>query len=179
MMTLAQRLRAAHVKRWQIVRVLRDQSVAEHSYLVALLATEIASTIGHTMTDSEELALLRWALYHDEIEIITGDLNTVIKKFINGRHPGSIDDIERAICSRYSKLKESTPALLRDIVKLADLLEAASFVGVEGVGVHAMEVHRGVVEGINAHIYYCKEAYPMLQWQDLSTMISNITGETK
>jgi 5'-deoxynucleotidase YfbR-like HD superfamily hydrolase len=62
----------AFIKRWSIVRTIRDQSVAEHSYFVAMYANDICTML--ELPDSVKLGCLRKALWHDVDEIFTGDL---------------------------------------------------------------------------------------------------------
>lgn len=67
-----------HVPRWSIIRTIRQQSVAEHSYYVALYAKVIAKYVG---LDPIESATLIWgALLHDMEEMITGDIPTPSKR---------------------------------------------------------------------------------------------------
>src|SRR4051812_7836410 len=76
-LTLEERLRCSHVKRWQIVRVAREQNEAEHLYQVRVLTLAFAGVVG--FTDQDLLLAERWALEHDVPEVITGDLNTKFK----------------------------------------------------------------------------------------------------
>ena len=44
-------LRAGHVKRWQIVRTVRDQTLAEHSFNVAMISIELAEILIDDLTE--------------------------------------------------------------------------------------------------------------------------------
>lgn len=72
------------VRRWGIHRRLLEQSVAEHSYYVALYAMQIAKFIGwpqnYSGTVGELGGLLRAALLHDVPEVITGDPAGPVKR---------------------------------------------------------------------------------------------------
>jgi len=64
------------VRRWNIVRTMRDQNIAEHSFMVAMISAEIYKRIcrdidsaGHFFRYGVEL--YRYALYHDIAEIYT------------------------------------------------------------------------------------------------------------
>lgn len=65
------------VTRWALLRRIRQQSIAEHSYYVALYAMQIAQMIQwpeafpHTAGNTGDL--LRAALYHDLGEVVSGD----------------------------------------------------------------------------------------------------------
>jgi 5'-deoxynucleotidase YfbR-like HD superfamily hydrolase len=69
----------AFVPRWAIVRTLRQQSVAEHSYFVALYAQRIAHVLEWQGPMDK---LLTNALYHDLDEILSGDIASPAKQVI-------------------------------------------------------------------------------------------------
>lgn len=70
------------VSRWHMVRMHRPQSLAEHSYRVALYAARMATGLhGTAVLASHEWAqLYMWALLHDAEELDYGDTPTVTKK---------------------------------------------------------------------------------------------------
>jgi 5'-deoxynucleotidase YfbR-like HD superfamily hydrolase len=63
-------LHLSYVKRWTICDMLREQSVAEHSYRVAVIAREIALVYDNTEFTATVVSL---ALSHDGDEADTGD----------------------------------------------------------------------------------------------------------
>lgn len=64
---------ALFVRRWSIVRTLMPQSIAEHTFLVAHYANDIATYLG--LEPEVHLAVLQYSLHHDsKDEIFTGDL---------------------------------------------------------------------------------------------------------
>lgn len=61
------------LQRWGIVRLVRPQSVAEHTFLVAHYANDLCVFLG--VSTDIHLATLQMALWHDaKDEIFTGDL---------------------------------------------------------------------------------------------------------
>lgn len=81
---------ASFVKRWSIVRTIRDQSIAEHQYFVTMYANDIASALD--LPQMLHLALLQQCLWHDlKDEIFTGDI------------PGPA---KRALCPDKDSFKE-------------------------------------------------------------------------
>lgn len=74
--------RQKHIKRWGLMRNLREESLAEHSAQTAMLAHALA-LIGNRYFgesyDTDRAALL--ALFHDTAEVYTGDLPTPVKYF--------------------------------------------------------------------------------------------------
>lgn len=71
-------LLAQHVKRWHMIRMSDKQSVAEHSYNVAMLTIKMLRDLDrdgtYGITAEEQLAVLEWALCHDIHEIEHGDV---------------------------------------------------------------------------------------------------------
>lgn len=74
--------RQKHIRRWGLMRNLREESLAEHSAQTAVLAHALA-LIGNRFFgenyDAERATVL--ALFHDTTEVYTGDLPTPIKYF--------------------------------------------------------------------------------------------------
>lgn len=109
------------VPRWVIVNTIQKQTVAEHSFYVALLADRIATILGIPVDDFKlRYRLQRAALTHDMFESISGDLPSPYKRCIS-------DD---AAYSKYRHLfEEEIPVdeIEYKIIKIADLMEALIF----------------------------------------------------
>jgi 5'-deoxynucleotidase YfbR-like HD superfamily hydrolase len=167
-LTLEDKLRCQHVARWQTVRVARVQNVAEHSWAVAVLAEHILTeATSGDQSDLDMLALYKWSLHHDVLEVVTGDLNTLIKikmRLIFGE--ASIDSVESEVCEDYTKLKACTPPLIKDIVKMADLIEAHRFLKLESIGSHSHNVANKILEAMVVHGKMLMITYPHLQWEN-------------
>jgi 5'-deoxynucleotidase len=119
----------ARVPRWTILRTIQKQSVAEHSFLVALWAGRIAQLIGwRPGQPMDHLTLNRWALVHDITESWTGDVPTPMKKFYDHNR------LEKSIKfpdGEWQWLRQAVDSEMVGIVKVADLLEAYLFLCVE------------------------------------------------
>jgi 5'-deoxynucleotidase len=148
-------IRTSHVKRWQIVRTSRHQTLAEHGYLVTMIAIEIAKQL--QITDCAD-RLMMWAMLHDIPEVVTGDLATPVKSKIKFDDTGIFDD--------YDKIKESvTGTIICHIVKLADLIEAMAFLKIEGSTKHSIEVFDGIERKFVDLIEVCINEYPEFNWK--------------
>ena len=69
-----------HVPRWAIIRCIKQQSVAEHSYFTAMYANKIAEIIGWDKKYPEEMhKLVTYALWHDIEECFMSDIPGPVK----------------------------------------------------------------------------------------------------
>lgn len=140
--SLKQVMRLSSIKRWGIMEMSKDQSVAEHSYNVAMIANMLLTAMfaregdGHHGTDmdafmrcEEELfawTLLEYALSHDLPELATGDIPTPLKKEI-GASLSKWEDKEFPNLKTYkSGIASSMPSVLL-LCKIADLIDAVQF----------------------------------------------------
>jgi 5'-deoxynucleotidase YfbR-like HD superfamily hydrolase len=122
------------VKRWGIVRTIKDQSVAEHSHMVSLYTNDIASHFGYE--PELHLLCLQYALWHDvKDEIISGDFPGPAKRaLVKDRDlwDKRLNDAAHKIFGENRHREGHTGvALEANIVKLtvkvADWLDAAMF----------------------------------------------------
>src|SRR5688572_6730086 len=152
-MTLEQKLRSGHVRRWHIVAVSREQTIADHMHRVGILTEEILTILGRFSWESSlTLNAMRWAAIHDRHEFLLGDLPTPGKAAIRasedwdapaGKGDG-ITDAAAKIDPEAEDLRQCVEEggacpLAGRIVKAADLLEAMNYIGVFGCGAHARE----------------------------------------
>jgi 5'-deoxynucleotidase len=129
--------RMKYIKRWSLMRSVREENIMEHSQQVAFLAHALAiinNKIYGGDADPEKCVL--YAVYHECSEVMTGDLPTPIKYFNNSIH-GAYKSLEDKACDKLldmlpPELKEElTPCLKPDtdteeykLVKAADRLAA-------------------------------------------------------
>ncbi|MBM7568200.1 5'-deoxynucleotidase [Paenibacillus sacheonensis] len=133
--------RLRYIERWSLMRNTTRESVAEHSYHVALLAhmlCEIGNRLFGRSLDADRAASM--ALFHDAAEVFTGDIPTPVKHH-NPKMLANFREIEAMAAER---LLGMVPEPLRDayepliigsgtdaeqdellkMVKAADLLDA-------------------------------------------------------
>ena len=127
-MKLVDLMRAQSVKRWTIVHTTKQQSLAEHTFNVVMIARAICSKLG-----IEDAAVIKGAMVHDLDEIMTGDIPTPFKK--EARSQGiELNDIMRRVShTTLTPLEEA-------VIKAADILEANWFIKEFGSGTHAGKV---------------------------------------
>ena len=129
--------RMKYIKRWQLMRSVREENIMEHSQHVTMLAHALA-TIENKLYDGklDVKKVVLYALYHETAEVMTGDLPTPIKYYNKGIH-GAYKELEQKACEKMGKMmpeamqEEIVPYILADetsaeykVVKAADRLSA-------------------------------------------------------
>jgi 5'-deoxynucleotidase YfbR-like HD superfamily hydrolase len=133
-------LRASGVTRWHIVRMVRPQSLAEHTFDVVMVARAIASIAG-----IDDYEIIKAALLHDLDEIVTGDIPTPTK--VRARANGwELNDLYKSITGRELSPDESL------IIRLADKLADLYWLWLHAVGPHANQVYEGMAEHYNGFV---------------------------
>jgi len=113
--TLNNTMRLMDVKRYTILPVSREQSVAEHTYGVCAIATFLWEKIEKV----EDLELFMWAFLHDIEESMIGDIPTPAKEFLLVKR-----DLGKLPC----------PDKYYPYIKIADYIEALRYMVQWGSG---------------------------------------------
>ena len=129
--------RMKYIKRWQLMRSVRDENIMEHSQSVTMLAHALAVLRNEKFGGNVDvLKTVLYAVYHETSEVMTGDLPTPIKYYNRSIH-GAYKDLEKSACEKMTEMlpkemKDSvSPFILADeeseeykLVKTADRLSA-------------------------------------------------------
>lgn len=92
--------RMKHIKRWSLMRSVREENIMEHTQQVAIIAHALALINNKILGNSvDEFKTVMLAQYHEVGEVITGDLPTPIKYF-NPEIKTAYKDLEREACER-------------------------------------------------------------------------------
>ena len=174
--------RSGHVTRWHSVRCARNQTLAEHHYLVTMIARELMTRLlGGNLPAETRLQVLEYALIHDTPELIMGDLPSPLKRRI-AEISGNEDPLSRIeheiapdITERKFMLQGTALAF---IVKIADLLDACLFIREEGIGRHAAAVAEKSEAALDEKILEAKKAFPELEWSQVMELYSQMRGTT-
>lgn len=121
---------AQYCQRWSMVGTVIPSNVAVHSFNVAMIAMEIRKRMMNTIHFSE-MEVCYFALIHDVKEVYTGDIPTPTKTKMRaaGFDPESFDP-------GVPDEMEPSPRV-RQIVKMADLIDNAYFISRHGTGTRA------------------------------------------
>lgn len=179
-LTVAEQLRACHVRRWHIVQTSREQTLAEHSFAVAVIAGSLAAAMQYKglMHDRLRLQLLQHALSHDLIEVRTGDMPTPFKRFLEkAGGVGIVDKAEDLVDSDHTgAMRQVAGSEIETIVKLADLIEAVYFLQDNGVGAHARGVLDGLRMNLSLAVNDAVKAWPELHVREAVRKVCNEVG---
>lgn len=130
--------RMQNIQRWSKSNPTRSENVAEHSLQVAMFAHCLGVLRNHIFTDLpkiDEHKLATLALYHDAPEVLTEDVNSLIK-YSDSRMLELCREMEDIACGmmmnsmpdelkpHYEELLRQEDEVLHKFVKAADLLSA-------------------------------------------------------
>ena len=92
--------RMKYIKRWQLMRSVREENIMEHSQSVALFAHALASIHNEVFGGNVDVSkTVLYALYHETSEVMTGDLPTPVK-YHNREIHGAYKDLEKRACEK-------------------------------------------------------------------------------
>jgi 5'-deoxynucleotidase len=181
-LTIYEQLRACHVKRWHIVQTSREQTLAEHSFAVAVIAGSLAAAMrwNGLLQESGKLKLLQWALAHDIIEVRTGDMPTPFKRDLEAVGGKGIvekaeDRVDADTMAAYRQVRGTD---IETIVKLADQIEAIFFLQDNGVGAHAKQVLDGLRAILSDMVNEAERQFPKLSPRESVRRVCNDIGIT-
>lgn len=139
-MFLTDALALSHVPRWAIVRHSRLQSVADHSYRVAIIARELVRRLNWENREGLDVSRLVWlALVHDLDESLTGDIPAPAKKEMDPLRPYLVTDVPGL---------HGATSIEIQVLRLADYIEAFTFIG-QTMGAHVERVVAAIRVRIN------------------------------
>lgn len=147
-------LRAGDVDRWTIVRTAKRQSLAEHSFNVAMIAKAIAVRLG--ILPLGLVTVQVEALEHDMEEIFGGDVPT----------PAKYKNNEQYLAKFLSM------GMVDRVIKLADIMETTWFIRENGVGAHAGQVHKASLSRLSLLLKHCEpDVYEAAigVWEEMSS----------
>ncbi len=129
-------MRLHSVKRWHMIDTTRQQTLAEHSANVALLAFLIAKTAPIEFFDTYA-AVTAAALIHDVPEAFTGDIPSHTKRELSG-----IEELEQRVGATEFQVEVNENT--RMLIKLCDLADGIRFIRLHGVDMTAQHARGGL-----------------------------------
>ena len=166
-------MRAGHVKRWHLVNVAHNQSVAEHAWLVTVIGMHLARWLapqGGTIFDdvTEEYRFVCALMMHDMPEVKTGDIPTPSKHMVQAvsGDPGLFEKIDHLLMPHIPFSGGSLPPALGHVLVLADRIEAAHWIRENGLGRHSEIVAQGCWDRVINTVRQCQGAMPQWDWYE-------------
>lgn len=163
-------MRAAHVKRWHIIKTAEPQTLAEHSFLVAVIALELFQRLVGVKDDVKSATtILFMALFHDMPETRTGDIPTPAKRMIRDLQLGMPDifnGIDDKLMPNIPYLGCEWPKVIdfAQMVKMADLIADAWWITENKVGIHSDVVAKANVRSMMERAIALDDANPDQGW---------------
>src|SRR6266404_3120800 len=160
--------RAAEVKRWTIVKLTREQSVAEHHYNVWIIARGISEVLGIELHNSRDAqAIEHLALTHDLQETVTGDVPSPFKDLA----PASFRALEETARNSVGLPSDAgnRGTIVEAVVKLADIAETLFFAYQNGgrdrpaVWVYVVDRFRSILKAVT-------KQYAHLPWERVNNL---------
>lgn len=171
----------AHVPRWSIARKIKTQSVAEHSFYVAVYADQLAKLCGwydqpeHSLAgvglvppaypgDLKRYGLVVCALWHDVEESFTGDIPGPFKRQVSGdlMQRVTLREAERRFFEYPRPDFSKTGQEMSAIIRVANILDEYFYLlGEKQMGNRANEA---IIGSVDARL---KKAWGDLPWSSL------------
>lgn len=160
-------IHAAHIKRWHIVKATQVQTLAEHHWLVTVIALELYTRLrdpdGYDPRDIAKLAMA--AMFHDSAEIRTGDLPTPGKNLIREMSRDDVfERIDHAILPEIPYIGGNLPTEFTYILGLADIIESYCWIKDNGIGNYTGLIAERMLNRIDRRVEEAKSALPAWDW---------------
>lgn len=149
-------MRLQAVKRWHMIDTNREQTLAEHSANVALLAYGIAVNCPGMFFGSAD-AVAGQALLHDLPEVFTGDVPSHTKNYLQG-----LEELEASVLPTCYTYRPGPGVRL--MVKLCDLADGIRHIRLHGCDITARHAQEGLegklrMFGFDASQQWPKDVY--------------------
>lgn len=160
--------RIGHIKRWHNVNTIRQQTVAEHCFMVVLIVLELWAHL-RPMADLPVDTLLRLvmgAIFHDAPETAAGDSPTPAKRLLIEitKDPDLFKKLDNELMPELPYLGGKVPLYLEHVIEMADSIEAAHWISDNGAGYHAEVVKSWVRRRMEDRVEKFHRLEPDREW---------------
>jgi 5'-deoxynucleotidase YfbR-like HD superfamily hydrolase len=147
-------MRLQAVKRWHMIDTTRQQTLAEHSANVALLAYYVAVS-SPQMFFGPAIYVMGAGLLHDLPEVFTGDIPSPTKKHLQG-----LDELESSVIPKEYAIDYQHSSAVKCLVKVCDLADGIRFIRNHGVDATATHAQEGLEKQWAALVELTRMAWP-------------------
>lgn len=168
----------AFVPRWGIAPRLTHQSVAEHSYYVALYADQLCDFLD--VPWQEKTYIVGWALRHDGLETWTGDPPGPAKRyFVDEAKMQAYSDAFAEQVPDYGEYRRLATARAVFVLKLADLIDEVMYLRFELSMGNSMvrDLYRLSLDGLRDRLDTLEEQQGEAIWTHVTHQLSRIESE--
>lgn len=172
---LFETLRLNATSRWGIVQMNRQQSVAEHSFNVTSIVMHILAKKRTGQSVFADFGIVTYAICHDLSEVYSGDIPASEK----GSFKEALDQWEEAMFPLHAKFTEQLTPAQKQIVKVADLMEAIIYARRHCIDVRKESIIAGLEKDLHMAIW---EKFPdihMHQRAELAKIVGELWVEEK
>lgn len=175
--------RIGHIKRWHNVNTVRQQTVAEHCFMVVLIVLELYDhLVGIKFNEGENhremLMLVIGAIFHDAPETAAGDSPTPAKRLlveITGVHD-LFEKLDKRLMPEIPYIGGELAPMLTKIVEMADSIEAAHWITDNGAGYHAKVVQGHVRRRMEDRVEKFHVDDPNMGWYEAVNKVLSHLG---
>ena len=173
-LTLYDFLRIGHIKRWHNVNTTREQTVAEHSYMVMLIAIDLFQTMigidpeNRDSTEKYAFHILVNAMFHDAPEVAAGDTPTPAKRLIREitGDPLIFDKLDAMLMPESVYSVKLGGKGIEPYIKMADAIDGYHFIHDNAAGTHAQIVLSGARRKMEDMAEKCHLQEPTAGWYE-------------
>lgn len=160
--TMNDLLALCHVPRWVIIPHIGVQSVGEHTFRVAVIYLELCLRLSRKVEATD----LIWVLVHDGPEAWTGDIPGPFKS----------PDSDKGVAPWWHDYRCRVPGTIQALVKLADMIEGATYLKRYGIGAHAAYVTTRCYEHVAEK---AREVAPLVGWgpDAMTQLVQGLMGD--
>lgn len=183
-LTLYDFLRIGHIKRWHNVNTTREQTVAEHCFMVTLIALHMfQDMVGIDPEDRDSsrgaaLFIVIGALFHDAPEAAGGDTPTPAKRLIREltNDPLIFDKLDEYLMPVLPYLGQKLPKDYECFIHMADAIDAYHFIHDNGAGTHAEIVKMGARRKLEDLVIRLDNEQPTAGWFETVNRVLTAMG---
>lgn len=174
-LTVRDRVRGRNDKRWHTCDTVKEQTVADHSHGVGIIAEDMLDRLfknsGRFATIEDRYYLLKYSQVHDLPEVIVGDMSAVFKVWLSNKSSDFseiLDFVESSLVPELQVIKDyfKTKPYLAAVCKIADIIESYNFIHLS-MGLDKQH-NEHIIEKLDAALIHIRDvntvAFPDLNW---------------
>lgn len=180
-LTLADAARARRTKRWHMLSVSEECSLASHSFMVAMIAESLVNEVAPNTSENIRYHLLKYCLIHDLDETVLGDWPGHVKAYLKDNYPdvkSVFDRLSVEVNPMAQKHLRELPEHLLLLIEIADKLEALFFIETFGRDPKQEQSAASLNEIIERTTIRGRHCFSQFNWQGVATVKRELYGDS-